>query len=63
MRWLDGVTDSVHWSWSKPQEMAKDGAAWCPRSMGSHRVRHSLATEQQQPSGSGGDVPGERDTF
>ena len=35
MRWLDGVTDSVHWSWSKPQEMAKDGAAWCPRSMGS----------------------------
>ena len=45
---MDGVTDSVYWSWSKPREKAKDGAAWCLRSMGSRRVGHDLATEQQQ---------------
>ena len=48
MRWLDGITDSMDMSLSKLWEILKDKKPGVLQSMGSQRIRHDLATEQQQ---------------
>ena len=50
MRWLHGITDSMGTSLSS-QEMVKDRDAWHTAVHGSQRVRHNLATKQQQQRG------------
>ena len=43
MRWLNGITDAMDMNLSKLQEMVRPVIP-----MGSQRVRHNWATEQQQ---------------
>ena len=45
MRWLDSITDSKDMNLSKLWE---DGGGWHASVHGVQRVRHDLATEQQQ---------------
>ena len=46
MRWLDGNTNSGHMSLSRLKEIVKDSKLGMLQSMGSQRVRHNLANEQ-----------------
>ena len=48
MRWVDGITDSTDMNLSKLQKTVKDRETCMLQSLGSQRVRHNLATEQQQ---------------
>ena len=48
MRWLDSFTDSVDLNLSKLWEIARTGEPGVLHSKGSQRVKHHLATEQQQ---------------
>ena len=50
MRWLDSLSDSIGIDLSKLWEIMEDREVWHLQSMGLQRVRHNLATEQQQNS-------------
>ena len=48
MKWLDNIIDSMDMNLSKLPKIVKDREAQLLQFMGSQRVRHDLATEQEE---------------
>ena len=48
MRWLDGILTQWTWVWASSRRWWRTGKTSVRQSMGSQRVRHEWATEQQQ---------------
>ena len=58
MRWLDGITDQWTWVWTNSGRWWRTGKPGVLPFMGSQRVGHGLATEQQWDHKGEAGIPG-----